>query len=488
MIADPDHETDASRLDEIRQIVARGETEQVEFKASTGQRTEAAKAVCGMLNASGGFVVFGVRDDGALLGQGDVRAETVEAVVRELRRIEPQPYLSPECIPLENGRTLILVRVPRGDGPYTFDGRAYLRVGPTTLVMTAEQYRRILLERAQSGLRWETLPAADVGIADLDHDEIRRTAEEAIRRHRISDPGTRRIEDLLTGFRVLLDGRILNAAVVLFGRSDRIQALYPQCALRMARFRGRDTSEFVDHRREHGNAFHLFQRAQAFLRDHLPVAGRITPGLYERVDDPLYPPVALREALANALCHRDYGTHGGSVAIAIFDDRLEITSTGPLRFGLRPEHLSSPHPSLPWNPTIASTFYLRGVIEQWGRGTIKIRELASRAGLDAPEFEERAGEVVVRFPAASVPDPWGEQKPTPLQSELLSILAARGPASAAVVQSHLRETLTVRHVQRALKDLRDSGYVERIGAGRSTEWRAAVPTDAHESAAVDVPG
>ncbi|MCY4626001.1 MAG: AAA family ATPase, partial [Acidobacteria bacterium] len=73
--------------------------------------------------------------------------------------------------------------------------------------------------------------------------------------------------------------------------------------------------------------------------ESLPIAGRVLPGLFERVDDPLYPPEALREALANAICHRDYSMGGGSVGIGIYDDRLEVTSTGSLRFGLTPEML-----------------------------------------------------------------------------------------------------------------------------------------------------
>ena len=80
------------------------------------------------------------------------------------------------------------------------------------------------------------------------------------------------------------------------------------------------------------------------------------PGLFERIDDPLYPTEALREALANALCHRDYSIGGGAVSLAIYDDRLEITSTGALPFDLTPAHLLRPHVSR-WNPLIAQAFY-----------------------------------------------------------------------------------------------------------------------------------
>ena len=460
-----------SLLSELEQIVALGESSLVEFKASTGQRSEAAKTVCAMLNGTGGWVLFGVRDDGKITGQ-QVTADTLEAVARELRRIEPHPPVEPEEIPLDDGKSVVVVRVPRGGGPYTYDDRPYVRVGPTTSVMPKDAYGRMLLERMQPSARWEVQPATGLSVADLDHDEIVRTAEEAIRRQRLEDPGTRRVEDLLLGFNLLRDGSVLNAAVVLFGRRERLLPLYPQCGLRLARFRGRDTTEFEDNRQEFGNAFELFQRAQRFLRDHLPVAGRIVPSLYERIDDPLYPPVALREALANAFCHRDYGAVGGSVGVAVYDGRLEILSTGPLRFGLRPEHLLTPHPSQPWNPTIANVFYLRGMIERWGRGTLKMAELTQRAGLVRPEFEERVGEVVVRFyPSTYIPPRRVAYDLTDLQREILSILAATGPVASQKVVECLGGRYKHRHVLNNLASLRDLALVEKVGITRGAVWQ-----------------
>ena len=119
------------------------------------------------------------------------------------------------------------------------------------------------------------------------------------------------------------------------------------------RFKGTDRTEFLDNRQFHGNAFFLLRAAERFLRDSLPIAGRIEEGRVERIDEPLVPPLATREALANALCHRDYSIGGGSVGVAIYDDRLEVTSTGCLHFGLTPEKLFAPHESIPWNPLIA---------------------------------------------------------------------------------------------------------------------------------------
>ncbi len=324
---------------ELKRLVADGESEQVEFKRSTGQRTEAMKTVCAMLNGLGGFVFFGVDDRSEIIGQ-EVSARTLEDIANELRRIEPPAFPDIETVKLRGSKAVVALRIPGGGGPFTYDGRPYTRHGPTTRVMPSSRYQRILLERMHASYRWENQPAQELSIRDLDKNEILRTLDEAVRRARLDDPGTRDLEELLTGFGVISKGKLLNAAVVLFGRSERMMPNYPQCAIRMARFRGVDKTEFLDNRQEMGNAFELLQRAQRFFRDCLPVAGRILTNVFEREDDPLYPPAALREAVANALCHRDYSIPGGAVSIAIYDDRIEISSTGVLPFDLTPEALS----------------------------------------------------------------------------------------------------------------------------------------------------
>ena len=182
---------------------------------------------------------------------------------------------------------------------------------------------------------------------------------------------------------------------ILFGKESLPD--YPQRQLRLARFKGTDKSEFLDNRQPRGHAFALLDEAMTFLHRHLPISGRFEPGRLERIDELLFPTAALREALVNALCHRDYSIHGGAVSVAVYDDRTEIWSDGTLPFGLRPEDLKREHTSHPRNPFITDVFYRRGLIEQWGRGTQKIVELCVRAGHPEPEFGEQAGSVFVRF-------------------------------------------------------------------------------------------
>jgi ATP-dependent DNA helicase RecG len=458
---------------ELQDLVKMGESTALELKQSTGQRTDAAKTVCAMLNGAGGFVIFGVTDKGVIVGQ-EIGASTVEDVLREVRRIEPPAVPDLETIRLNDNRAVLVLRVTGSGGPYIYDGRAFMRSGASTVVMPRDLLQRQFLEKGHGSARWENQPTPHLRIDDLDRDEIVRTIEESIRRQRLEDPGTRDPHTLLTGLGLIREGVLLNAAVVLFGKKEVFLQHYPQCVLRMARFRGRVKDEFIDNRQEQGNAFDLWLRGQRFLMDHLPVAGRIVPNIFERVDDPMFPPAALREALANAICHRDYSIVGGAVTIAIYDDRVEISSSGRLHFDLTTDELKRPHPSRPWNPLIAQTFYRRGLIEIWGRGTLKMVELAEAAGLPSPEFECVANEFTVRFRSRSRIGGASQSvsHASDLREAILSLLHAEtDPLAISEILVRLGEKHSRRTVQDKLAKLRSEKIVTTSGTGRWTKWR-----------------
>jgi len=458
--------------EQIRISVAQGESETLEFKRTTGERREAARTLCAMLNHRGGRLLFGVEQDGRVIGQ-QVGAQTIEDIVQEIREIDPPAFPTIDRVDVGPEREVLVVTVTHGQNrPYSYRGQAYRRVGNTSVAMSRDEYNRMLLERLHGEQRWENQSAAGWTVVDLDVGEITRSLEEAIRRGRVEDPGTRDPEALLRGFGLLKDSQLLRGGVVLFGRTDRLSMEYPQCLLRVAKFRGTDRTEFLDNRQFHGNVFELLLRAERFLRESLPVAGRVAPGLFERVDDPLYPPVALREALANAICHRDYSIGGGSVAVAIYDDRLEITSSGTLHFGLTAEALFQPHESLPWNPLIARTLFRRGVIESWGRGTLKMAELVQQAGLPRPEIEDAGGCVTVRFrpsrylPPQRVPHDLSER-----QRQVLALLDAN-PAGMALreIRAGIGSVTPELEIKEDLGMLKRLGLVETAGHGRGAYW------------------
>jgi ATP-dependent DNA helicase RecG len=319
-------------LQQLKKLITAGESEKLEFKNSTGQRTAAMKAVCGMLNSLGGFVLFGVTDKGELRGQ-DINANTMETISAELSRIDPPAFPDIETVTLENGKSIIALRVPGGGGLYTYDGRPYIRTGPTTRVMPREEYERRLMDRLHSTRRWENEPVAKgVSIKDLDEEEVQITLQSAIDTGRMDRPKRSDTKSILTGLGLIVDGKLTNAAVVLYGKAGKLESIYPQCSVKVARFRGADRmADFSDNRYFWGHAFDLLRRGETFLKDHIPIAGKVS-GKLKRDDQPLYHPRALREALANAICHRDYTGAGASVSVAMYDDHL-LLSTSPMNQG-----------------------------------------------------------------------------------------------------------------------------------------------------------
>ena len=458
----------------ITTLAGSGESETLEFKETTGTRREAAMTVCAFLNQGGGQVLFGVTPDGAVVGQ-QVSERSTEELSAELRQIDPPAFPTVERVPVGGGRHVIVVSTGQGASrPYTYRSSAYRRVGNTTVAMSAEEYNRMLFERMHSDQRWENQPADGWSIDDLDVAEIRRTVSEAVRRGRLEEPVSGETSDMLRGLGLLRDYVLLRAAAVLFGSTERLEFEMPQCLLRVARFRGTDRMEFLDNRQFSGNAFELLTNAERFLRDTLPIAGRFEQARFERIDEPLYPPLATREALANALCHRDYSIGGGSVGIAVYDDRLEVTSSGSLHFGLTPEKLFAPHESRPWNPLIARTFYRRGIIEEWGSGTLKMADLASSAGLPIPEIEDDGGAVTVRFRHGQFVLRPKDSEASPAQrcEEVLALLdSAEDGLTRGEIRTRLGLGVSERQVRRALEELKAKGLAVSPGRGRSGRWK-----------------
>ena len=460
-------------IKQITALAAQAESETLELKATTGTRREAVRTVCAFLNQGAGKVLFGVTADGTLIGQ-QIGERTIEELSEEIRRIDPPAFPSIERVPVSDGREVIVVSVERGASrPYTYRGSAYRRIGNTTLAMSADEYKQTLLERVHPVQRWENQPADGWSLEDLDTKEIRRTVRAAVELGRLDEPPNNEPLDLLRGLGLLLEDELTLAAVVLFG-GERLQYEMPQCLLRVARFRGFDKMHFLDNRQFKGNAFKLLADAERFLRDTLPIAARFEPDRIERIDLPLYPPMATREALANALCHRDYSIGGGSIGVAVYDDRLEITSAGPLHFGLTPEQLFEPHESRPWNPLIAQTFYRRGIIEVWGGGTLKMAELTNDAGIPLPEIKDQSGTVTVCFRHGQFVPLRSSKAVSPAQRRemLLALLdTEKEGLTRREIHARVAPHASERQVRRALEDLRDGGLVVSTNEGPLTRWK-----------------
>lgn len=158
--------------------------------------------------------------------------------------------------------------------------------------------------------------------------------------------------------------------------------------------------------------------------------------------------------------------------MAIYDDRLEITSSGTLHFGLTAEALFAPHESLPWNPLIARVFFRRGIIESWGRGTIKMAELTRQAGLPTPEIEDAGGCVTVRFrPSRYLPPQRVGRDVTERQQAILRLLDEAGSLGLRDIHARLGQVASERQIREDLATLRMLGLAVSHGHGRGARWR-----------------
>ncbi len=382
-------------LDIVKELIAQSESDRIEFKETTGQLERGMETLCAFLNARGGTVLFGVNDKGKIIGQ-DLSDKTKRDIAESIRRIEPFAKVDVSYINIpDNGRNIIVFSVDdqRDMRPYSYKGRAYQRIESVTSVMSQDTCYNLLLQRG--GKRsWESLINSELRLEDLDERLIMNAVRGGVRGGRLpASTQAESVQDILEKFDLLHNGNLNNAAAVLFGKRFYD---YPQCLLRMARFKGVSKDEFWDNQRVQGNIYDLLDAAMAFFFKHLSLSGKIE-GLY-REEELSVPYKALRECCINAFAHRFYHESGGSVSIAIYDDRIEVTNVGKFPSDMPIERLLGNHDSKPQNPIIASVLYKSTVLESWGRGIKLMVDECKRIGIPEPEFRSDNGFVCVTFP------------------------------------------------------------------------------------------
>lgn len=216
------------------------------------------------------------------------------------------------------------------------------------------------------------------------------------------------------------------------------------------------------------HAFGIIRAAETFLRDHLRIASHIPVDSFKREDRPEIPFAALREALANAVVHREYHQHGGTVTVRVFDDRVEVDNVGGLHFGLSVDDLYAPHRAKPWNPVMASIIYRRGIVESIGTGTLRMITLCRQAGNAAPHYKATATDMQVTFTRpGSVPPFLASYQLTAEQLAVIEALAAGISTRPALTE---RLDRTERSTRRALEQLREHHLVASMGRGITARW------------------
>lgn len=457
-------------LRQLEMLVHHGEDSTLEFKRSTGEIREAMETLCGMLNSSGrGLLLFGVSNQGKVLGQ-TVTESSIRDISNAFGRIEPAAHFITSKIPIDKTLAVLCIEISARDSHlFTYEGRGFLRVGNTTQKMSRAEYDRRVVQRADAREPWDRGIARDWKLRHLDKDEIRRMIDEAIEVKRLKGLPNEKTEVVLRRLQLLTDRGITRAAAILFGKEEAPG--FPTGEIRLARFRGITNKEFRDNRQFTGSAFALLQHAERFMEEHVSIASRFEEGRMRRIDTPLYPPLAVREALVNALVHRDYSIDAGAVSVALFDDRLEIISTGKLPHGVTLRKLMGTHESMPRNRLIADVFHRRGLIEKWGRGTNQMVEEAVKHGCPKPEFEESDGSFIVRFKPAALPNVATKSaEPSDRGVKILAVLRKKGSLTTSMIANLLTESISPSTLQRELKRLVEQRLVVARGKARATTY------------------
>ncbi|MFH2203835.1 MAG: ATP-binding protein [Elusimicrobiota bacterium] len=361
---------------EFAMTLAAWEGQFVEFKESVSDSL--TRELVAFANSGGGRVYIGVTD-----------AKTVKGIVIDnklLSRVQDMarhcdPPVTVELIPFKHQkRDLLTVDVPEGvRKPYGCAAGYFLRSGPNTQKMSRDELLRFV--RAQGDARFDETPCADFRYpADFSPRAFNQFLSEAnVTRANLSR------EDLLVNIaaarRQGKSLRLNNAGVLFFAKKPRL--FHIQSRITCLLFQGTDKARILDRKDFDGTIAENVDGAMTFLQRNLPLRYEIT-GL-KRKEISAVPKAAAREALLNAVIHRDYFERGGTVMVELFRDRLEISNPGGLVPGLSLKTLG--RRSLPRNPLIADLFMRLGEVEKAGTGIQRIRTAVAEARLKPPVFE-----------------------------------------------------------------------------------------------------
>jgi ATP-dependent DNA helicase RecG len=378
---------------ELLHIISDGENESVEFKRDLEMNREAnrdiGREMAAFANTRGGYIIFGVEDDGAVVGVQSLTGfeERIMNIASDI--IYPPIELRYESFHIK-GKDIVLVEIPMGHSkPYS---PRYIRRGTTKRQATREEERRLFQE---GGLvSFDESRVIGTQIDDLDMDKIERYFQRTTGK-RLEDFEIDRVRLLeskgiiissspcpLASLPPCLSATV--AGILLFGKDP--QRFLPQSAIKMVRFKGTEVGcDFIDRREAVGTLPEIIEEAVIFVQRHTNFGAKIE-GI-KRIDIPEYLPEVVREAVVNAVVHRDYSIRNAYISLFIFDDRLEIRSPGrlPNAASLELLPIGDHHPR---NRLLFLLIEALGYGERVGTGIPRMLRMCREKGYAEPKFQE----------------------------------------------------------------------------------------------------
>ena len=366
--------------------ILKGESEKTEFKENAKTNTY-IKTVVAFANGNGGKIVFGVKDNREIVGVEN-EFEVMDGIINAISD-NCYPMIVPDISlhTLEN-KTVILVEIEGGKKkPYYLKSKGmqkgtYIRSGATTRIIEEDYVLKELVLEGENKY-FDQQVCHGESVSDEEIEKFCEWLEKLARKNSENDTEIRKItRNTLLSWKVLEEknGRIFptNAYILLSGKENWEVSRKIQCGV----FKGETRSIFVDKKEFEGSIIMQLEKAYQYVLEKINLGSDIV-GIY-RVDKYEIPPKSIREVIANAVIHRSY-LEPNDIQIALYDNRLEITSPGMLLSGVNVKRMKEGYSKLR-NRAIASVFAYVNIIEKWGSGIPRIMNEIREYGLQEPEF------------------------------------------------------------------------------------------------------
>ncbi len=460
------------------------ENQKVEWKESW--RDEYLKWICGFANAQGGKLYIGVRDNGQVVGVPDAK-RLMEDLPNKIRDI--LGLIADVNLMCSDGKEYLEIVIGPSPYPVNYHGEFHYRSGSTKQELKGNALSQFLLKK--TGMTWENVTVgSEPRIEHFRNDGFDIFREEASRSKRVpvKDLKLDNLE-LARKLDLLENDEVTRAAILLFHHEP--ERWITGAWIKIGYFTSDAKIAFQDE--VHGS---LFQQANSIM-DLIYTKYLVGPISYEgitRVENYPYPREALREAILNAIVHKNYGNYT-PIQIRVYPDRIRIANQSVLPDGVAADRLLEDGVSRPMNPKIANAFYRAGFIESWGRGIQEIRETCRAQGMSLPIFEVLPDMVMATFSAAKenektfesarnvaqkeedVAPKGGEvaqkeenvaQKSGKVAQKILCFLSSNPQATTHGISRELE--IAERTVKYNLAQLKKRGLIRRAGGRKIGHW------------------
>lgn len=475
----------------IEEILA-GESRNIEFKESLPDKSiKYMKSVVAFANGTGGKIVFGVEDHThKVVGVGETDVFKMMDAIANAISDHCEPAIIPDItLQTLDGKTLVIVEVSEGrQRPYYIktlgrDKGVYIRIGGTTRLADEYMVRELLFEGSSRCFDQTIYTGLEITDSEIDilcrsmKEEAVKNAQSEVQKAAVKDVGRKQL--CSWGILIEKDGRFYptNSYVILAGCD--VWPVATQCGV----FKGTTREIFIDRREYKGPIWKQIEQAYQFVLRNIHM-GAVFEGIY-RQDVYEIPPDAIRELIVNAAVHRSYLDHG-NIQVAVYDDRLEITSPGKLPMGQTIARMKEGYSKIR-NEALAYAFSYMNLIEHWGSGIPRIISKVKSAGLPEPEFI--GGDVDLRINiyrkengvkngidgvkngvdgVKNVTKNISDTRETIQERSLLEIIAVNPEAT----QTYYAEQTgaSKRTVSRLFASLQEKGMLKREGSKRKGKW------------------